>query len=100
MSHPQPSWAIDGISLLPLIRQAARELASEVRQPLQRITSDRKLLVATRSKPLGFKVGTQEAWIDNDWKILAYPHKGQCKTLLPPYDTPGATERTFLFNLR
>jgi hypothetical protein len=29
------------------------------------------------------------AWIDNEWKLIANPGKGQCKTMLPPYNKPG-----------
>jgi hypothetical protein len=100
MQHPQPSWPSDGISLLPLIRQAAREFQQRAEDRLAGPGSTAAMLVANRSKPLGFKVGTQEAWIDGDWKLLAYPHKGQCKVMYPPYDKPNATDGTFLFNLR
>lgn len=87
MAHPQPTWPIDGISLMPLIQQAAAM-----------VPSDPSFVVANRSKPLGFKLGQQEAWIDNEWKVVANPHKGQCKTMYPPY-SGGKVEGTFLFNL-
>ena len=87
LAHPQPTWAMDGISLMPLIQQAAAMTPS-----------DPSFVMANRSKPLGFKLGQQEAWIDNDWKVVANPHKGQCKTMYPPY-SGGKVEGTFLFNL-
>jgi hypothetical protein len=36
-------------------------------------------VVANRSTPLGFQLGDQQAWIDNDWKVVRNPAKGQCK---------------------
>ena len=47
MAHPHPSWAADGISLLPLIKQAAALPASVTH------------VIANRTKPLGFKLGKQ-----------------------------------------
>ena len=84
MVHPDPTWFADGISLMPLLAQArAQEVGSA-------------LVVANRSKPLGFALGSQRAWIDNEWKVVEKAVKGQCKTMLPPY-TSG--KGTYLFNL-
>jgi arylsulfatase A-like enzyme len=85
MAHPHPSWYADGISLMPLIRQAAAMHPSQ------------SLVVANRTKPLGFKLGQQVAWIDNDWKVGKKFGKGQCKKMLPPYNKDATGP--FLFNL-
>ena len=53
---------------------------------------------SNRTKPLGFQLGSQQAWIDNEWKVVRNPSKGQCKTMLPPYNGSGA-KGTFMFNL-
>ena len=87
MAHPHPDWAADGISLMSLIRQAAA------------MEPSLSLVVANRTKPLGFQLGSQTAWIDNDWKVVQNPGKGQCKKMLPPYNKPGASRGPFLFNL-
>ena len=55
------------------------------------------LVVANRTKPLGFKLGQQVAWIDNDWKVGKKFGKGQCKKMLPPYNKDATGP--FLFNL-
>ena len=39
------------------------------------------------------------AWIDNEWKVARSLSKGQCKTMLPPYNGAGAADGPFLFNL-
>ena len=38
-----------------------------------------------RTKPLGFELGHQRAWIDGDWKLIQNGEKGQCGEMLPPY---------------
>ena len=73
-SHPRPLWAADGVSLMPLVRGS----------------------VTNRSKPLGFQLGNQVAWIDNDWKLIRNGAKGQCKKMLPPYKSGRGA---YLFNL-
>ena len=73
-THPHPSWAADGVSLMPLVRGGA----------------------ASRSKPLGFQLGEQVAWIDNEWKLIRNGVKGQCKTMLAPYKSGKGA---YLFNL-
>ena len=87
MKHPHPEWAADGESLMPLIRQGASAPAEQVN------------LVANRSTWLGFELGEQVALIDNEWKLVIKPAKGQCKTMLPPYNKPGSQAGPFLFNL-
>eukprot|EP00730_Choanoeca_flexa_P002622 TRINITY_DN11115_c0_g2_i13.p1 TRINITY_DN11115_c0_g2~~TRINITY_DN11115_c0_g2_i13.p1 ORF type:complete len:396 (+),score=69.67 TRINITY_DN11115_c0_g2_i13:290-1477(+) len=74
--HPQPTWAHDGISLLPLLQSPHN---------------------GSRSSPLVFSLGKQKAIIDNDLKLVYAPEKGQCATFEPPYDTTG--KGPFLFNL-
>ena len=80
LEHPNPEWYADGTSLMPLLRASSQELMPK-----------------NRSKPLGFQLGDQEAWIDNEWKLVRNPNKGQCKTMLPPYDKNS--KGYFLFNL-
>ena len=65
IAHENPSWPADGISLMPFIRQTQASTAVDV--------------VANRTKPLGFRLGKQQAWIDNEWKVVRNPNKGQCK---------------------
>lgn len=84
ITHEEPTWAADGISLMPFIRQTQEQTAVDV--------------VANRTKPLGFQLGDQQAWIDNEWKVVRNPSKGQCKTMLPPY-TGSSAKGTFMFNL-
>jgi arylsulfatase A-like enzyme len=84
MAHPNPSWYADGISLMPLLEQAAAQDVSTA------------LVAVNRSKPLGFALGSQRAWIDNEWKVVEKAQKGQCKTMLPPYKSG---QGTYLFNL-
>ena len=83
-AHPQPTWAADGISLMPLLRHAANQPPTEVSVELN------------RSRPLGFQLGKQQAWIDNEWKLVRRADRGLCKTMLAPY-TSGTG--TYLFNL-
>ena len=73
MSHPHPSWAADGMSLLPLIKSlggVANGMVgirqSEVRRP--------------HAHPLVFKLGNQAALIDGDMKVLENPSAGHCDT--------------------
>ena len=103
--HAQPGWAADGISLMPFIRmarapsiagpppsaQAPRAppraavflllllLLVTVRLSFQSQTGTAVDVAANRSTPLGFQLGDQQAWIDNDWKVVRNPKKGQCK---------------------
>ena len=71
-------------SFLRLLEQAGAQDASTA------------LVAANRSKPLGFALGAQRAWIDNEWKVVEKAAKGQCKKMLPPYrDGKGR----YLFNL-
>lgn len=49
-----------------------------------------------RTKPLGFELGSQQAWIDNDWKLVRNGAQGQCATMLPPYSS-GHGEYVVIF---
>ena len=82
-SHPQPDWAADGMSLLPLIRSLATSGA-------QNDTSARP-----STHPLVFELGQQAALIDNDWKILENPHTGICEA-----EAGSVYKGRRLFNLR
>jgi arylsulfatase A-like enzyme len=81
MSHPQPHWAADGMSLLPLITLlgAPGGSTSEPRRPSEH--------------PLVFELGGQAALIDNDMKILANPAAGHCVM------ANGSLRPVMLFNL-
>ena len=80
MPHPQPRWAADGMSLLPLITLLGkRGSASEPRRPSEH--------------PLVFELGSQAALIDNDMKILANPAAGHCEM------ANGTHRPVMLFNL-
>jgi arylsulfatase A-like enzyme len=75
--HPNPSWAADGISLVPLLKDP------------------------TWQRPdtafLGFSLGQQTAIIENDWKLVAKPESGQCEM----ENNPGivGVAGPFLYNL-
>ncbi len=78
LTHPQPSWQRDGLSLLPLI-----DGAPEATRPADR--------------PLCFELGTQATCIDNEWKIVRNPVKGQCAWndgRPPAYSASGGTRST------
>ena len=77
VAHPQPTWASDGQSIMPLLQGAS---------------------VSSRS-PFGFQLGQQVAYMDGEhMKLVVRPEKGQCKTLLPPYDKKHL-DGPFLFNI-
>lgn len=67
-THPQPTWAADGMSLLPLVTSLGATGASND-------TSSRP-----PSHPLVFSLKGQAALIDNSWKILSNPQSGLCAT--------------------
>ena len=85
-----PDWPIDGISLLPWIRQANQQGATGVAAPIR------------RSKPIGMQWSDQTAWIDNEMKIVDVLSRGitpgqGCK-MEKPYS--GQTAKgPFLYNL-
>jgi len=83
MAHPNPSWAADGVSLLPRILDPSTD-----NQP------------RSSTAPLCFSLGQQLACVDNDWKIVENPAKGQCdwndNGKKPPYGDKGP----YLFNLK
>ena len=65
VSSDNPEWAMDGMSILPYI-------GANTSLP--------------RPVPLGIKWGSSVAVIDNDWKLMSTPTKGQCD-FQPPYST-------------
>ena len=118
-SHPQPSWAADGVSLMPLLRAAQRQQQrqrgqrEEQREQPQTTGeaaeaetaeggtaggsgSGRGVVSMVRKSPLGFQLRGQQAWIDNNWKLVRNAAKGQCRTMLPPY---RSGEGSYLFDL-
>jgi len=85
VKHPHPDWFTDGMSLLPLLKGDLP-------------------LTAQRTKPIGFALGSQIAWLndtgaDGVWKIVYNPEKGQCSEFLPPYGQMADKSGPFLFNL-
>jgi arylsulfatase A-like enzyme len=73
-----PTWVMDGLDLAPIVaaNEGARRAAAA--------TGEAKTFVP-RSKVMGFdSTGGQHALIDNNWKILHNPGKGQCD-FQPPY---------------
>lgn len=78
VKHPHPEWAADGESILPLIRG----------EPFN------------RTKPLGFALGDQRAWIDptGRYKVVYKPEAGQCKMESSGY-LPHNKSGPFLFDL-
>lgn len=82
LQHPHPTWAADGISLLPLITKLGAAGA----------VNDTTLRSAAH--PLVFKLADQVAVIDNDWKILSNPAVGICAKL-----GGGVFRGTRLYNL-
>ena len=55
-------------------------------------------------RPLCFKLGNQAACVDNDWKIVRNPSKGQCDwndaNHTPPYAPKKGAMGPLLFNLK
>jgi len=82
IQHPNPSWHMDGISLLPLLRG---EVASS----------------SARASGLGFQLNAQEAWMEGNWKLVKKPNKGQCETFYEPYASYDSKQLNgpFLFDL-
>ena len=74
-----PTWPLDGISLLPFLRNATAA-------------------IGPRPKPIGISWGGQTALIDNAWKLMSTPAKGQC-TFQEPYASMKTLEDFYLFNL-
>jgi hypothetical protein len=80
-----PTWAMDGIDLAPIVELASTELVT-----------------APRPKPMGFWTANQQAVIDNNWKIMRNPGQGQCDGQAPYYKPKPWTnfsKVTFLFDL-
>lgn len=73
-----PTWALDGTDLLPIIAASSNDHTYVKRQ-----------------KPIGFWTGNQQAMIDNNWKLLFNPSKGQCDFQLP-YSTWNNLSNAYL----
>eukprot|EP00040_Diaphanoeca_grandis_P039447 m.259066 g.259066 ORF g.259066 m.259066 type:complete len:628 (-) comp37543_c0_seq1:99-1982(-) len=72
-----PTWALDGMSLLPYIQQNTS---------------------MARPKPLGFSWGGLHVIIDNEWKLLSTPNAGQCD-FQEPYSSMKKLDDFYLFNI-
>jgi hypothetical protein len=74
-----PTWVIDGINLIPLVQNSPTASSGT----LQAVGDVPGYL--PRSKVLGFScTGGQHTVIDNNWKLVHNPGKGQCD-FQPPY---------------
>ena len=83
--HPPPptaDWPIDGVSLVPLLKQLVAGTAQSW----------------TRPTPAFWASSSQVSMLDWPWKILLNPAAGQC-TMAPPYDDIEGDAGPFLFNL-
>eukprot|EP01050_Picozoa_sp_SAG11_P018183 SAG11_NODE_2708_length_3062_cov_1.659804_4_plen_299_part_00 len=80
--HPEPGWATDGMSLLPLITKLATSGA--VNDTTRR----------SSAHPLRFDLEGQSSLINNEWKVLDSPKAGDCD-LEPGSNVSGR----LLFNL-
>ncbi len=78
LSHPQPDWAKDGVSLAPLIDDPTWTRPAE--------------------KFLGFELGNQRAVIEGEMKLLVSPSNGQCGWETASKYNPKS-KGPFLFNL-
>eukprot|EP00041_Stephanoeca_diplocostata_P018626 m.391134 g.391134 ORF g.391134 m.391134 type:complete len:709 (+) comp21070_c0_seq4:212-2338(+) len=83
LTPEQPTWAADGMSILPLIKALAAAPN----------TNDTTVRPATH--PLVFQLGSQMTIINNNFKILRNPVVGQCDKEMGSRTSGG----TFLFNL-
>eukprot|EP01050_Picozoa_sp_SAG11_P005770 SAG11_NODE_419_length_9648_cov_6.815478_7_plen_383_part_00 len=81
------SWALDGISLLPWIRNAEADMP------------------ATRGKAIGLiqhdgaGAGTSQARIDEEMKLVFNPGTGECSWIDSNYSDSSAAGQWYLFNL-
>ena len=76
-----PTWVIDGMSLVNIMQGNTVPTA---RRP--------------DNKYIGIKWGTSEAIIDNQWKLMSTPNKGQC-TWQEPYASMKKFDPYYLFDL-
>ena len=80
MQSDHPSWALDGVSLVPFIEAAAAEIPR------------------ARPKPIGFWWGNAQVWMDNDMKLTNAQSPGQGCVAEAPWLTPSESGMR-LFNL-
>jgi arylsulfatase A-like enzyme len=81
-----PQWIMDGISLLPWLMGDGTK--SEVGGWLKR----------PADKPIGISWADQDALIDNNWKLMTKPVKGQCDWQ-EPYGSMSKFDDHYLFDL-
>ena len=95
VTSDNPTWAMDGIDLLPVVEQNQAAAAAAVAEA----AGTTGAAYVPRAKELGFWTMNQYAIIDNNWKIVRGPGTGQCD-MQPPYDTwKNLSTATFLFDL-
>ena len=88
---PIEDWAIDGVSLVPLLKLLAEETVNETPLLLGHATSWQ------RPTPSFWFSSDQVSMLDWPWKYLYAPKAGQC-TMAAPYDPEDVGP--YLFNLR
>jgi hypothetical protein len=82
VQHDHPSWALDGLSLMPFITAAAEAIPTR------------------RPQPIGFWWGDSQVWMDNDMKLTNAQGAGQGCPTDPPWLHPSNNTGGFrLFNL-
>ena len=88
-----PGWVMDGVSLVPFVSQGGRRLAGE------RLEGERKerQVSPRREKPIVFSWGGSSGIIDNEWKLLTTPQKGQCDAQ-PGHDF-AKQDKYYLYNV-
>jgi arylsulfatase A-like enzyme len=100
VASDNPDWAMDGMSLLPLLSSgepsgvSLTSPASSLSAPTQLVTTPRPA-----EHPLTFWFVESQAIIDNDWKLVYSPHRGQCDKQAPYEDKASYEGKYFLFNL-
>ena len=92
VTSDNPSWVVDGVDLIPLIGASPAQSHGRLQLPGAEPHSAAAAGAAKggylpRDVPIGFDCTFgQHALIDNNWKLVHNPGKGQC-TFQPPYAT-------------
>ena len=113
-----PEFAMDGISLLPLIKEASEKAEKHVRLQLAATEDNNDPVVGAgvpveststptvvslerpSDTPLTFWFKESMAVVDNDWKLVYNPQPGQCLQQRP-YILPSTyMNKFFLFNIK
>ena len=87
-----PGWAMDGVSLVPFVTSEGN--AHEGQQQQGGLEEEQS---ARRPKPITFSWGGSSGIIDNEWKLLTTPQKGQCD-VQPGHDFANQ-DKYYLYNV-